>query len=134
MEHENSQKSIGYTLFMKAGRQQCTVRIPQKLELTFEQFKDILEEYQLTLSWWDMFGFFTMKKHIGCSFSIQSILENGMIPCGHGSDKGRQTVFITPLNLFGRDSDEEELRDVFSVLRKCTTTVIDNEIRMPFGG
>ena len=29
--------------------------------------------------------------HRGCSFSLQSILENGLIPGGHGGDKGRQT-------------------------------------------
>ena len=36
----------------------------------------------------------------GCSFSIQSIPENGLIPGGHESDKGLQTVFFTPLNHF----------------------------------
>ena len=52
VEHEISQKSIGKTLFMKeAARQELrTVRMPQNPQLTFEQFKDILEEYQLTLS------------------------------------------------------------------------------------
>ena len=49
--------------------------------------------------------------HRGCSFSIQSILENGLIPGEKESDKGRQTVFFTPLNPFGGDSDEEEPRD-----------------------
>ena len=44
-------------------------------------------------------------------FSIQSILENGLIPGGKESDKGRQTVFFTPLNPYGGDSDEEERRD-----------------------
>ena len=50
-----------------------------------------------------------------CSFNIQSILENGLIPVGKECDKGRQTVFFTPLNAFGGDSDEEEPRDDYTV-------------------
>ena len=38
--------------------------------------------------------------HRGCSFSIQSVLENVLIPGGHESDQGRQTVFFTPLYPF----------------------------------
>ena len=66
-----------------------------------------------------MFEFLTMGKkyvsHRGCSFSIQSILENALVLGGHESDKGRQTVFFTPLKLFGGDSDEEELRDDYTI-------------------
>ena len=51
-------------------------------------------------------------------FSIQSILENVLIPGGHESDKGRQTVLFTPLNPFGGDSDEEEPRDDYTVPQK----------------
>ena len=52
MEHEISQKSIGFDLFMKeaARPESSVVRIPKNPWLTFEQFKDNLEEYQLTLS------------------------------------------------------------------------------------
>ena len=39
--------------------------------------------------------------HRGCSFSIQSILESGLILGGKESHKGRQTIFFTPLNPFG---------------------------------
>ena len=89
---------------------------------TFKQFKDILVECQLTLSWRSIFGFLTIGKkclfHRGCSFSIQSFLENGLIPGGRGSDKGRQTVFFTPLNPYGGDSDEEEPRDDHTVPQK----------------
>ena len=46
--------------------------------------------------------------HRGCSFSIQFILENGLIPRGKESNKGRQTIFFTPLNPFGGSSEEEE--------------------------
>ena len=56
--------------------------------------------------------------HRGCSFSIQSILENGLILGGHESDKGRQTVFFTPLNPFGGDSVEEEPRDDHTIPQK----------------
>ena len=48
----------------------------------------------------------------GCSFSIQSILER------HGCHKGRQTVFFTPPNPFGGDSDEEEPRGDYTVPQK----------------
>ena len=52
MEYEISQRSIGFDLFMKeAARQESSiVRTRKFLWLTFDQFKDILEEYQLTLS------------------------------------------------------------------------------------
>ena len=69
--------------------------------------------------------------HMGCSFSIQSVLENGLIPGGDESEKGRQTVFFTPLDPFGGDSDEEEPRDDAQFLKKCAITVIGNVIRMP---
>ena len=56
--------------------------------------------------------------HKGCSCSIQSILENGLIPGGKESDKGRQSVFFTPLSPFGGDSDEEEPNDDYTVPQK----------------
>ena len=55
----------------------------------------------------------------GCfSFSIQSIHENGLIQGGEESDKGRQTVFFTPLSPFGGDPDEEESRNDYTVPQK----------------
>ena len=41
-----------------------------------------------------------------------------MIPGGKESDKGRETVFFTPLNPFGGDDDEEEHRDDYTVPQK----------------
>ena len=41
-----------------------------------------------------------------------------MIPGGKESDKGRETVFFTPLNPFGGDDDEEEPRDDYTVPQK----------------
>ena len=70
---------------------------------------------------WSTFGFFTVGKSIfspGCSFSIQSILENGLIPGGKESDKGRQTVCFSPLDPVDGDSDEEEHGDHYTVLKK----------------
>ena len=40
-------------------------------------------------------------------FSSQSILENGLLPGGHGCDKGRQIVFFTPLNFFFEESRDD---------------------------
>ena len=37
---------------------------------------------------------------------------------GKESDKGRQTVFFTPLIPFGEDSNEEEPRDDYSISQK----------------
>ena len=51
--------------------------------------------------------------HRGCSFSIQSILENGLIAGGKQSKEGRQTIFFTPLNPFGENPDEEAPSDDF---------------------
>ena len=52
MEHEITQRSIGFDLFMKEATRQdsSTVRIPNIPWLNFDQFKDTLVEYQLTLS------------------------------------------------------------------------------------
>ena len=55
--------------------------------------------------------------HRGCSFSIQSNLENGLIPGGKESKGGRQTIFFTPLDPFGENSDEEETRDDCTILQ-----------------
>ena len=66
--------------------------------------------------------------HWCCSFSIQSILENELIPGGKESDEERQTIFFTPLNPLGGDSDEEEPRQF---LKKCTITVIENVMGVP---
>ena len=51
-EHEISRTNNGFDSFMKEATRQdsSTVRIPKSPWLTFEQFKDTLVEYQLTLS------------------------------------------------------------------------------------
>ena len=59
-----------------------------------------------------------MFYHRGCSFRIQSILENGLILGGKESDKGRPTVF-TPLNPFGENPDEEEPHEDHTAPRKA---------------
>ena len=68
--------------------------------------------------------------HWACSFSIKSILEDGLIPGGKKSDKGRQTVFFTPLNPLV----EKNSVMITQFLEKCTITVIGNVIKMPFIG
>ena len=69
-----------------------------------------------------------------CSFSIQSILENGLIAGGKQSKEGRQTIFFTSLNPFGENPDEEAPSDDYTIpqRRKCAITAIGNVIRMPF--
>ena len=61
--------------------------------------------------------------HRGLSWNFQSILGNGLIPRRKEKDKARQAVFLTPMNLFGHDPEEEEPHDEFSVPQKvpCVT-------------
>ena len=97
----------------------------------FQKFFGFLPSNSRTLWWninwtwvgWGTFGFFRTGKCFFffaqcCSFSIWSVLENGLIPGGKESDKGRQTIFFTPLSPFGGDSDEEEPRDDHTVPQK----------------
>ena len=58
-------------------------------------------------------------------FFPHSILENGLIPVGKESDKGRQTVFFTPLNPFGGDSDEEEPRDDYTAQKSALSQSLE---------
>ena len=53
-----------YSWRKQQGKNWVTVKIPPNPQLIFEQFKDILKEYQLTLSWWDIFEFLTIGKSI----------------------------------------------------------------------
>ena len=57
--------------------------------------------------------------HPGCSFDVTSILKSGVITEGREkSREGRQTVFFTPLNLFGDNPDEEHPTNDLSSQRK----------------
>ena len=141
MEHEFSLKSTGFDLFTKETARQESDFFFQEAA-TFEYCADSKKSSQYIraiqghsggipidpelmvyirnpYNWKNIF-------HRGCSFSIQSVLENGLIPGGHGSDKGRQTVFCTPLN-----TSKKNLVMIAQFLKKCTTTVIGNEIKMP---
>ena len=42
----------------------------------------------------------------GRSFNMKSILEHGLIARGKDSKEGKQTIFFTPLNPFGKDEAE----------------------------
>ena len=55
--------------------------------------------------------------HRGCSWSVQSILS-GLIPGRKESDKALHAVFVTPLNPFGENPDEEEHHDDYTVPQK----------------
>ena len=45
--------------------------------------------------------------------------------------RGRHTIFFTPLNPFGEDSEEGEPVMITQFLKHCTNTAIGNVIRMP---
>ena len=50
-------------------------------------------------------GFFQHIYHIGCAFSLHSIINNGLIPGGQNSSK-RQTVFFLPID--PRDKEHQD--------------------------
>ena len=87
--------------------------------------------------WWWSFWFLTIGKSIffsGCSFCIQSIRENGLIPGGKESKGRRQTVFLTPLNLFEKIPMKKNPMLITQFFKQCALTVIGNVIKMPFIG
>ena len=116
--------------FMKeaARRGSRIARIPQKSLTYFRAIQGhsggitIAPELMGHIDWKD-FVF-----HRGCSFSFQSILENGLIAGGTQSKEGRQTISFTPLNPFGENPDEEEPSDDIAIPQQ----VHGNVIRMPF--
>ena len=76
------------------------------------------------------FGFLTIEKsiyvHRSCSFSIQSVLENGLIP------GGRESVSSSHhLTLLMKIPTKKNPLMITQFLRKCTTTVIGHVTRMP---
>ena len=46
--------------------------------------------------------------HRGSAYNQHSITKTGLVAGGKESKEGRQTVFFTPLDPFGRDTHEEE--------------------------
>ena len=52
--------------------------------------------------------------HQGLTWNLQSISGNGLISARKKKDKARQTVFLTPTNLFRDDLEEEEFHDDFT--------------------
>ena len=69
----------------------------------------------------------------GCSFSVQSILENGLIPGRHGSDNGRLSS-SHHFTLLVEIPMKKDLVMIAQFFKKCTSTVIGNEIKMPCVG
>ena len=97
-----SEKNIGFDLFVKeaARRGSSTVRIPKIPWLTYEQLiqghsrgltidPELMEHIPIPYNWKEFIF------HWGCSFSIQSVLENGLIPGGKGK-QGRTTDHLLP--------------------------------------
>ena len=74
-----------------------------RLFSTFEQFKDILEEIKLIQHCKDnvLFpsGFAEYIYHVGSPHDMHSVIQSGLIPGGKDVKKGRQTVFVTAMNL-----------------------------------
>ena len=45
--------------------------------------------------------------HVGSSFTVNSILQAGLIEGGRCTEEGRQTVFFRPLDPTGDETEEE---------------------------
>ena len=60
------------------------------------------------LNRWNTRLFHTVGNHRGKSWIFQSFFGSGIIPGGKEKDRARQAVFLTPLNPFGKDPEEEE--------------------------
>ena len=57
--------------------------------------------------------------HRGSELVFQSILVSGIIQGGKEEDKARQAVFLTPLNPFGKDPEEEKPHPDYTVPEKA---------------
>ena len=57
--------------------------------------------------------------HRGSSWVFQSILESGIITGVKEKDKARQAVFLTPLNPFGKDPEDEKPHLDYTVPQKA---------------
>ena len=113
MEHNISQKNIGFSSFKKEAARK---------ELNTVYHKNSLAYVRAIQGQSGGIPFLTTVKeyvfHRGCSWNVQSILGSGLIPGGKESDKARQAVFFTPLNPFGENPDEEEPHDDYTVPQK----------------
>ena len=66
-------------------------------------------------------GFFQYIYHIGCGFSLHSIINSGLIPGGQNSSK-RQTVFFLPVDLMDKNHKDPDTIDL-SVPRMHNTCI-----------
>ena len=53
--------------------------------------------------------------HRGLSWNFQCVLGKGLVPGGNEKDKAHQAVFLTPINPFGNDPEEDGPHDDFTV-------------------
>ena len=82
-------------------------------------FKDILETISLILCyrtmWWLELEYSLTFCHVGCTFNLHSVIDNGLVPGGQNLSR-RQTVFFLPVD--PRDeSHRNSKRTDFSVPR-----------------
>ena len=79
-----------------------------------ELFKDILEAISLILRYRDNVligtGIFPHIYHVGCTFNLHFIINNGLVPGGQDLSK-RQTVFFLPV-----DPRDEKVTETLNVL------------------
>ena len=77
-------------------------------------FKDILEAISLILHYRDNvligIGIFPYIYHVGCTFNLFSIINNGLVPGGQNLSR-RQTVFFLPVDPRNEDHKDPEYID-----------------------
>ena len=105
--------------------------IPQNPWLIFEQFKDILVEYPLTLRWW----FFSNSLQLDIVYFSQRLffqhsLYNGERVDMEATKDGRLSSSHHVTLFFAEIPTKKNLLMITQFLKKCTTTVIGNEIKM----
>ena len=145
MEHEISQTDNGFDLFMKeAARQELSiVRIPKIPWLTFEQFKETRVEFQLTRSWWSVFEFLSIGRGFFITGFVLSPFSQFLrsdwlrvdmkaissIYPGEWTDSGWSwsSHHLIPLVEILK---KKNVVMITQFLKKFTTTVIANEIKM----
>ena len=72
--------------------------------------------------------------HRGLAWNFLSVLGNELIPGGNEKDKARQAVFLTPLNPFGHDPEEEPHFDCTVPQRVSCVTPVGNTTKMQCTG
>ena len=115
-----------------------TARIPKIPWLSFEQSKDTFVVYQLTLSWWGIFGFLTIEKSLCFTGVVLSAFNLSLgthwFRVERKATKDGRLASWLHLTLVVEIPMKRKPVMTTQFLKKCTITVIVNIIKMPLLG